>query len=311
MKKLLYIGIIIASALIGFFVTKKIIAPGPPPIKPEYVFTLADSNPSLSVNQNREFTFTSNCNVQGIKLRSSDERVVSNVEVKDSNSLVVYAGNMAGTATITVIMDDGQDFSKTEKNIIVEVLPDKPDPNSVPQYTFELANKNPSLEVNQSSMFTFTSNCSGRGMQFRSSNKSIISDVKVKDDSNLVIYAGNTAGIATITVTMDDDQPFSKVSQTFNVKVNDGKKTGPPVKITPQEVKNLIVNGGYERDTRLSKKYGIEYVDISDDDFDNLQQNFTFVQQQIEFENWRDFEVLDLGFDEQGKVNSVQIRPIY
>ena len=84
-----------------------------------------------------------------------------------------------------------------------------------------------------------------------------------------------------------------------------------PVKITQQEVKTLIVNGKYEKDARLSKRYGIEYVDVNDDDFGELQQNFTFVQQQVEFENWRDFEVVGLDYDESGKVNVVKIRPVY
>ena len=89
------------------------------------------------------------------------------------------------------------------------------------------------------------------------------------------------------------------------------KPTPTPVRISPQEVKALIVHGKYEKDARLSKKYNIEYEDVSDDDFGELQQNLTFVQQQVEFEKWRDFEVVGLDFDEQGKVNIVKIRPIY
>ena len=83
------------------------------------------------------------------------------------------------------------------------------------------------------------------------------------------------------------------------------------VNISTQEIKKLISNGGYERDSRISKKYKIKYQDVSDDDWDNLQQNFTYIQERINFEAWRDFDVVDMDYDEQGKVNQVTIKPIY
>lgn len=84
------------------------------------------------------------------------------------------------------------------------------------------------------------------------------------------------------------------------------------VNISFDEIKKLIMNGRYEKDNRLSKKYKIEYLDVSDDDaMSGLQQNFTFIQQQIEFENWRGFEVVGLDYDEHGLVNLVKIQPIY
>ena len=87
----------------------------------------------------------------------------------------------------------------------------------------------------------------------------------------------------------------------------------PPahVNISLQEIKSLIQTGKYARDTRIAKNYKIQYTDVSDDDTDNLQQNFTYIQQRVEYETWRDFEVVSIDYDEQGKVNNVTIRPIY
>lgn len=107
------------------------------------------------------------------------------------------------------------------------------------------------------------------------------------------------------------DNPSSSISPLPPTPPQPTSSQTEPVKITQQEVKTLIVNGKYEKDARLSKRYGIEYVDVNDDDFGELQQNFTFVQQQVEFENWRDFEVVGLDYDESGKVNVVKIRPVY
>lgn len=86
-----------------------------------------------------------------------------------------------------------------------------------------------------------------------------------------------------------------------------------PVKMSLSEMKRIITNGTYEKDHRLSKRYKIEYVDVSDDDaITGLQQNFTFIQERIEFETWRDFEVVGLDYDgNTGLVNYVKIRPIY
>lgn len=85
------------------------------------------------------------------------------------------------------------------------------------------------------------------------------------------------------------------------------------VNISLSEMKQLIQSGTYDKDKRIAKKYSIEYEDVSDDDvLEGLQQNFTFIQQRVEFETWRDFEVIGLDYDEQsGLVNLVKIRPIY
>lgn len=89
------------------------------------------------------------------------------------------------------------------------------------------------------------------------------------------------------------------------------------VNISCSEMKQLIVKGTYVRDRRLSKKYRIEYVDVSDDDaLDGLQQNLTYIQQRVEFgddddNGWRGFEVVGLDFDDQGLVNCIKIKPIY
>lgn len=89
------------------------------------------------------------------------------------------------------------------------------------------------------------------------------------------------------------------------------------VNISCSEMKQLIVKGTYVRDRRLSKKYRIEYVDVSDDDaLEGLQQNLTYIQQRVEFgddddNGWRGFEVVGLDFDDQGLVNCIKIKPIY
>lgn len=89
------------------------------------------------------------------------------------------------------------------------------------------------------------------------------------------------------------------------------------VNISCSEMKQLIVKGTYVRDRRISKKYRIEYVDVSDDDaLEGLQQNLTYIQQRVEFgddddNGWRGFEVVGLDFDDQGLVNCIKIKPIY
>jgi UPF0288 family protein (methanogenesis marker protein 3) len=83
------------------------------------------------------------------------------------------------------------------------------------------------------------------------------------------------------------------------------------VNISLSDVKKMIQNGKYSRDYRISKNYRIQYTDVSDDDFGNLQQNLTNVQEQVEWGNWRDFEVVGLDYDESGKVNCIIIRPVY
>lgn len=85
-----------------------------------------------------------------------------------------------------------------------------------------------------------------------------------------------------------------------------------PIKITDDELNALIKNGRYVNDRRIAKNYKIEYEGVSDDDIDGLQQNLTFVQQQVEYENWRGFEASVGGYDESsGKVNLIKIKPIY
>lgn len=84
------------------------------------------------------------------------------------------------------------------------------------------------------------------------------------------------------------------------------------VKITTKEIKELIQNGKYVNDKRIAKEYSIQYMDVSDDDIEGLQQNLTFVQQQIEFGNWKDFSVNGFDYDKKsGKVNIIKIQPIY
>lgn len=103
------------------------------------------------------------------------------------------------------------------------------------------------------------------------------------------------------------------------VKKEESLKDAPKkhVNISLSEMKQLIVSGKYVNDRRLSKKYRIEYVDISDDDaLEGLQQNFTYVQQRVEFgddddNGWRGFEVVGLDYDERGLVNRIKIKPIY
>lgn len=111
------------------------------------------------------------------------------------------------------------------------------------------------------------------------------------------------------------DKGLVEEESDMNAKKEDTPKKH--VNISLSEMKQLIENGTYVRDRRLSKKYKIEYVDISEDDaLEGLQQNLTYVQQRVDFgddddNGWRGFEVVGLDYDEQGLVNCVKIKPIY
>lgn len=83
-----------------------------------------------------------------------------------------------------------------------------------------------------------------------------------------------------------------------------------PVNISFSEVKQLIMNGKYEKDKRISKKYVVEYDDLNDDDAD-IQCNLQAVRDMVDYDNWKDFQVINLGYDNQGRVNKVTIRPVY
>lgn len=123
----------------------------------------------------------------------------------------------------------------------------------------------------------------------------------------------NNKGVIT-EKSQNPSNPSIKPVNPGNLVKNDTIPVKPQkhVNISPNEIKNLIKTGRYTSDRRISKNYSIEYVDVSDDDMGELQQNFTFVQERVEFETWRDFEVVGIDYDEKnGLVNCVKIRPIY
>lgn len=93
-------------------------------------------------------------------------------------------------------------------------------------------------------------------------------------------------------------------------EINDEKKEEKPVKISCAEVKELIMSGTFDRDGRIKANCNVEYDDLSDDDID-IQNNLQAVQDAVQYERWRDFEVIKLGYDKKGRVNSVFVRPIY
>ena len=70
------------------------------------------------------------------------------------------------------------------------------------------------------------------------------------------------------------------------------------------------MNGDYVKDKRISKNYTVEYDDLNDDDAD-IQNNLQAVRDMVDYGNWNDFEVIALGYDNQGRVNKVTIRPVY
>lgn len=119
--------------------------------------------------------------------------------------------------------------------------------------------------------------------------------------------------IVTPEPTPDDPIIEPKSEPNVGPKCPDNPSPAKHVNISLSEVKELIQKGTYDKDKRIAKKYRIEYEDVSDDDaLEGLQQNFTFIQQRVEFETWRDFEVIGIDYDEQsGLVNVVKIRPIY
>ena len=55
--------------------------------------------------------------------------------------------------------------------------------------------------------------------------------------------------------------------------------------ISRNEVKHMIINGSFEKEKghRLSKNYTIEYVDVSNDDATELQKDFTFIQERLNY----------------------------
>lgn len=111
---------------------------------------------------------------------------------------------------------------------------------------------------------------------------------------------------------IEKDKEETKTETKTENKPDAKTETKPShVNISHQEMKSLIQTGKYARDLRIAKNYKITYTDVSDDDMDNLQQNFTYIQQRVEYETWRDFEVVGIDYDEQGKVNDVTIKPIY
>lgn len=111
------------------------------------------------------------------------------------------------------------------------------------------------------------------------------------------------------------DKGLVEKESDMNAKKEDTPKKH--VNISYLEMKQLIENGTYDKDRRLSKKYRIEYVDISDDDaIEGLQQNLEHVKDRVELgkdddNGWRGFEVVGLDYDEQGLVNCVKIKPKY
>ena len=106
-------------------------------------------------------------------------------------------------------------------------------------------------------------------------------------------------------------------NETEGNKIVDNKKVETlseseqkPKLISCSEVKQLIMNGDYVKDKRISKNYTVEYDDLNDDDAD-IQNNLQAVLDMVDYGNWNDFEVIALGYDNQGRVNKVTIRPVY
>lgn len=91
---------------------------------------------------------------------------------------------------------------------------------------------------------------------------------------------------------------------------DDVKTEKKPAAISCSDMKVLIMNGNYVNDKRISKNYSVEYDELNDDDAD-IQNNLPAVRNMVDYEIWKDFEVISLGFDNQGRVNKVTIRPVY
>ena len=83
-----------------------------------------------------------------------------------------------------------------------------------------------------------------------------------------------------------------------------------PAAISCSDMKVLIMNGSYAKDKRISKNYSVEYDELNDDDAD-IKNNLQAIRDMVDYENWKDFEVIGLGYDNQGRVNKVTIRPVY
>lgn len=144
-----------------------------------------------------------------------------------------------------------------------------------------------------------------------SKNESVVNPTDTPKAEKPITQIVDTPKIQTINESIGQSSEVKEVQPTVKTEIQ-SQKENKHVNISLSEVKNLIVEGTYDKDRRLSKKYTINYVEVNDDDIGELQQNLTFVQQQIEFEKWRDIEVVGIGFDEKnGLVNYIKIQPIY
>lgn len=80
-----------------------------------------------------------------------------------------------------------------------------------------------------------------------------------------------------------------------------------PVEISNEELKSLILNGKYTKDSRIAENCMVEYVDANNR---SQQKNLSFVCQQIINKKWRDIKVESSEVDgNMGKVCLVRIIP--
>lgn len=138
-----------------------------------------------------------------------------------TGALVLQSLGVADEAKITIMHESTSKYNLNYIQIKVTVNASaSDDPQEESQgYTFALSDSNPSLYVEGSKEFAFTSTCATWGLSFESSNTDIVNSVTNDYDGTITINAGETSGTATITVTMDDNQSYSKSSQTFTVTV--------------------------------------------------------------------------------------------
>ena len=83
------------------------------------------------------------------------------------------------------------------------------------------------------------------------------------------------------------------------------------VEMDKDEMKAIIRSQNYESEfkKRLSRKYDVKFINQRDGE--HIQNNFEALNEAIDYGTWKDFHVISIGYDDQGKVNLVTVEPVY
>ena len=132
----------------------------------------------------------------------------------------------------------------------------------------------------------------------------------------------DTAFIDTITtpIVIENDKEQKEKDKKEEI-VEKKKKEESKIEKTPQEkvivemdkdeMKAIIRSGNYESELkkRISPKYNVKFAKQRDGE--HVQNNFEALNEAIAYGLWRDFHVISIEYDDQGKVNLVTVEPVY